>query len=162
MMKSLWFVLLIFISMASSQDYKTNICFGYTPMAGFEFGFLGEGNISNLNLLKITSRGTIGYKFLLDNDLYSGTIYGSFQAGVKLKLLKNKLNPSLGFSFNPFMPFRKDNGQMESLFVGFGPFVGISTAIGNAEPALILTYDFSNGNNNSTLLLFTFLISKSF
>jgi len=48
-LKSLWFVLLIFISMASSQDYKTNICFGYYTNGRIWIWFFRRRKYSNLN-----------------------------------------------------------------------------------------------------------------
>jgi hypothetical protein len=160
--KKLLFIILIFVSMSFSQDFTTRFCMGYTPLAGFEIGFLGESDVPKLQFLKISTRGSLGYKYLVNNDFYTGTIYGSFQAGGKFKLLNNKFNPSAGFSFNPLLPFRKDSGQMDAMFAGFGPFIGISTTIGNVEPCLILTYSSSCEDIHSTIYWLTFLISKSF
>lgn len=92
---------------------------------------------------KVIVQGAICFRKLIENDLYSSTIFGSIQAGGKLKLMGNKINPSAGISFNPIWPI-KNVGGMESMFVGFGTFIGVSTTVFNVEPALNWTYIFSN------------------
>jgi hypothetical protein len=165
MKKSIFFIyIFICISFAQEPISKTHFCFGYTPIFGVELGALSENRISRIPQLNFTNKITLGYMIPITSNIYSHTITGSCQVGFKFNLLKGKLNPGAGLTFNAFMPYNQITEQMESLFVAYGYYISLSTKTHGIEPAIMLsiikpndTYEY-----DTSIGLITLMISKQF
>jgi hypothetical protein len=163
MKKSILFICgIVFISFAQEPISKTHFCFGYTPLFGVELGALSENRIPRIPQLKFTNKITLGYMIPITSNIYSHTITGSCQVGGKLNLLNKMLNPGAGLTFNAYMPYNQFTNRMESIFIGFGFYVGFSTALKGIEPSLILSIIHPNDDLKMSVAFITLLLSKSF
>jgi hypothetical protein len=163
-MKKIILFLICTISVAFAQKFTTHFCFGYTPIFGLEMGALTENNIPNSEIFKLTNKITLGYMLPINSNVYLHTITGTCQVGFKFNLLKGRINPGAGLTFNAFMPYNQITEQMESLFVAFGYYISLSTKIHGIEPAIILSIIKPNGSYeyDTSIGLITLILSKQF